>query len=314
MQSSSINKHLTKLEKNLLRIEEFQNKGCAVDSSLGEAYLDLKNLGAYLDQAHAKENQEVDQVLAQVSERYKTLWVKYEAMADAASMQEKGMVMASNNTLPEFFYRITRRCPTGWKLFERIAALFGIGMIAFSLISPTYYLLLGELPFLSGLDGLISGSNALVMVLGAILGLVVHESAHGVVLANNGIKIERIGAMAGSMVGGFVEAEETSFFQADPKVHMRFNAAGIGTNALLALILLVLGVVTSTPFMVLLAVGSLFFGFINSFPISPLDGGWVYEDLMKFYITGNTAKKICLSLPFLFFILWIVLFIRLALL
>lgn len=314
MQPSSINKHISKLEYNLLKIEELHNKGCAVNSSLGEAYLDLKDLGAYLNEAQAKQNDDmVDQELAELGERYKTLWVKFEAVADAASMQDQGMVMASNKTLPDFFCQLTSRFPAGSKLYERIAALFGIGMVGFSLISPTYYLLMGKLPFLSGF-GQLAGTNALVLVLGAILGLLVHESAHGIVLANNGIKIERIGAMAGSMVGGFVEAEETSFFQADPKVHLRFNAAGIGTNALLALILITLGVVTSTPFLVLLAIGNLFFGFINSFPISPLDGGWVFEDLIKFYLAGNIAKRVALSLPLVVFILWIILFIRLALL
>ncbi|KUG04315.1 hypothetical protein ASZ90_018322 [hydrocarbon metagenome] len=314
MQLASINKYLIKLEKNLLRMEKIQEKGCPIDSSLGELYLDLRDVGAYLNKTQAEENMEIKQELVDATEKYKKLLKKFEAISDADSMQEKGMVMASNSTLPDFFYGITNRYKLGWKYFERIAASFGIGMIGFSIISPTYYLLMGQLPFVTGFDGLVSGTNAIVLVLGVILGLCVHESAHAIVLANNGIMIKRIGAMAGSMIGGFVEAEETSFFQADPKVHLRFNAAGIGTNALLALILISLGVVTSTSWLVLLAVGNLFFGFINSFPITPIDGGWVYEDLVKLHLASNMVKRIFLSLPLLIFILWIILFIRLALL
>ena len=82
MQSASINKYLRRLEKNLLRIEDFQEKGCPVDSSMGELYLDLKNLGAYLKQVQSEDISTTSQELAESNERYKELLLKYESLAD----------------------------------------------------------------------------------------------------------------------------------------------------------------------------------------------------------------------------------------
>jgi|GEM_PF-3508583 len=310
----NLNKQLSKMEKNLARIQAFQDKGCAVDSSLSEAYLDLRDVGAYLESAQAEKKTEIDQELAETTQRYKNLLVKFESIADEVKLHDEGMVMASSSTLPDFFYRITSHYQAVWKKIEITTTVLGIGMIGFTLISLTYFLVLGKIPFIKFYDGGMSGINGLVFGVGVILGLCVHESAHGVVLANNGIKIKRVGAMAGSIVGGFVEADETTFFQAEPRVHLRFNASGIGTNALLAVTLVVIGLLTSSQLLLFLALGNLFFGFINSFPISPLDGGWVYEDIIKLYLTSPKLKALFLSAPFFIFIIWIILFIRLALL
>ncbi len=310
MQLASLNKHLSKLEKNLDKIKVIQEKGCAVESSLGDVYLDLRDVGAYLERAQAEKNTKIDQELAETTERYKNILVKFESIADEVELHDQGMVMASSSTLPEFFYRITSRYQAVWKIFERMTTAFGVGMIGFTLIVPTVFLAVGSLPFIQFYGGGMSGINALVFAVGVILGLCVHEFAHGVVLANNDIKIKRVGAMAGSIVGGFVEADETTFFQAEPRVHLRFNASGIGTNALLAVILVIIGLLISSQLLLFLALGSLFFGFINSFPISPLDGGWVYEDLIKLYLTSKTVKGIFLSVRFVIFLLWIILFIR----
>lgn len=311
---TSLNKHLSKLEKNLASIETFRNKGCPVDSSLGEIYLDLKNVGVYLQEAQSQDNEKTNQELAKTTERYRNLLAKFESIADDVNVQDQGMVISSNNTLPEFFVRITSRYQDWWKKFERITTLFGIGMIVLTIVGPTYYLAVGNIPLMQYIELEMSGVSALVFILGLILALVVHEFAHGIILANNGIKIMRVGAMAGSMVGGFVEAEETTFFQSEPVVRLRFNATGLGTNALLALILLVIGIASSSQLFLLLALSNLFFGFINSFPISPLDGGWVYEDMIKLYLTNPQVKRFLLNLPLGIFVLWIILFIRFALL
>lgn len=119
--------------------------------------------------------------------------------------------------------------------------------------------------------------------------------------------------MATSMIGGFVEADEDTFLKADPTVHLRFNASSIGTNALLAIILIIIGLLLSSDIFIYLALGNLFFGFINSFPISPMDGGWVYEDLVKLYLKNKKIKSIFLGARFVFFVLWLILFTRLVL-
>lgn len=312
--SASLNKHLSKLEKNLDRIRAFQEKGCAVESSLGDVYLDLRDVGAYLERVQAGKNTAMDEELAEITEKYKNLLKKFEWIANEEKVHDQGMVVASKSTLPDFFCRITSRYRMMWKAFEIISTVFGVGMIGFTLISVTYFLAVGNIPFIRFFSGAVSATSGLVFMAGIILGLCVHEFAHGVVLAYNGIGIKRVGTMAGSMVGGFVEADETTFFQAEPSVPLRFNASGIGTNFLLAVTLVLIGIATSSQLLLFLALGNLFFGFINSFPISPLDGGWVYEDLVKFCLNGETAKGIFRSVPLVVFLLWIILFIRFALL
>lgn len=311
---TNLDKHLSRLEKNLDRIKAFQEKGCAVESSLGDIYLDLRDTGAYLERVQAEKNTKMDEKFAEITERYKNLLAKFELVADEVKLQDQGMVMASNSTLPDFFYRITSRYRIVWRVFEIISTVFGVGMIGFTLTGVTYFLAVGNIPFMQFYNGAVSAIYGLVFMVGIILGLCIHEFAHGVVLANNGIKIKRVGTMAGSMVGGFVEADETTFFQAEPRVPLRFNASGIGINLLLAVILAAIGILTSSQLLLFLALGNLFFGFINSFPISPLDGGWVYEDLIKLYLTSDRAKGIFRLVPFVVFLLWIILFIRYALL
>jgi Zn-dependent protease len=195
-----------------------------------------------------------------------------------------------------------------WKIYEMISTLFGVGIIAFTLIILTYFSAYGHFPLMQQHNGGSLLIKAVGFMIGLVAGLCVHEFAHGVVLANNGIKIKQVGVMAGSIVGGFIEADEDTFFQADRKVHLRFNASSIGTNALFAVLLGFIAVLTSSDLLLFLSLGNLFFGIINSFPILPLDGGWVYEDLINIYLKNKTIKKILLSVRFAFGIIWLILF------
>ncbi len=311
---AGLNKHLCRLEKNLARIQAFQGKGCAVDSSLNDVYFDLTDIGGYLKKVQAEKNRKIDQELGEITERHKKLLVKFEYITNEVKVQDQGMVIASESTLPGFFYRITSRYLGMWKFYEAITTLFGVGIVGFTLIILTYFFTFGNIPFIQFYEGGISGINCLGFVVGVILGLCFHEFAHGVVLDNNGIKIKRVGAVAGSIIGGFIEADETTFFQAEPRVHLRFNASSIGTNALVAVILGSIGLLISSELLLFLALGNLFFGFINSFPISPLDGGWVYEDLINMYLANKKIKNIFLSMRFVILILWLILFTRSSLL
>lgn len=308
-----LNNHLCRLEKNLARIQAFQEKGCPVDSSLNDAYSDLIDIGSCLKRAHTEESGKSNEEFDKINEKHKKIVAKFEAITNEVKSQDEGMVLASKSIIPDFFYRITSRYRPMWKFYEAITTVFGIGIIAFTLIGLTYFCAFGNIPFIQFHEGGIPGINAFSFVIGVIMGLCVHEFAHGVVLANNGIKIKRVGAVAGSIVGGFVEADETTFFQANPKVHLRFNAASIGTNALVAIILGLIGLITSSDLLLFLALGNLFFGFINSFPISPLDGGWVYEDLVNLYLNNKKVKNVFLSARFVIFVLWIILFTNSAL-
>jgi len=304
---TGLNKRLDRLEKSLARIQSFQEKGCPVDSSLNDFYAELTDLEKRLRKAQAEILGQADGGLGDIAARHKSLLARFEAIASDGKPQAEGMVLASAHTLPDFFRRITSRNRCLWKAYEYIAAFFGIGIIVFTVTILTYFFAFGRLPFVQLSSGALSGVNTLAFVIGILFGLGVHEFAHGVVLANNGIVIKRVGAVAGSIVGGFVEADEETFFAAAPRVHLRFNAAGIGTNALLAVIFGIPGLLASSGPLIYLALGSLFFGFINSFPISPLDGGWVYEDIVKLYV-AKKARGIFLAARFALFVIWIVLF------
>lgn len=311
MQKSTFNsliKHSVKIEKDIARISRFQEKGCATNTLLNEVFMDLRNLGDYLNNLEDK-----DDLYNEINAKYNCLLREFDNIANQVSPESEGKVMASDNYLPEFVERITSRNQAVWLCLERITTAFGIGMVAFTLFGMTYFLIAGSIPFFKTSGGLPSGIIAVVFLVGLILGLLVHEFAHAVVLANNGIKVKRMGLMAGSMIGGFVEADEDTFLKADPKVHLRFNASSIGTNAFLALILIIIGLLVSSDIFIYLALGNLFFGFINSFPISPMDGGWVYEDIVKLYVKNIKIKKILLGARFVFFMIWIILFTRLVL-
>lgn len=306
---SYLTKPLAKVEKDLARISRFQEKGCAINTLLNEVYYDLKNIGEYLKKAHDINPEE----FAEVNAKYENLLIKFDTIANQIDSQIEGKVLASDNTLPELVYQITSHYRAAWLFFEKAATVFGIGMMFFTILGTTYFLSVGKVPFLKTLGNLTPGMAAIVFFIGLIIGLLVHEFAHAVVLANNGIKIKRMGLMATSMIGGFVEADEDTFLQADPRVHLRFNASSIGTNALLALILITIGLLVSSDIFIYLALGNLFFGFINSFPISPMDGGWVYEDLVKLYLKNQKIIAVFLGARFVFFVIWIILFTRLVL-
>lgn len=307
---TDLSNHLCRLEKNLARILTLQAKGCAVDGSLNDIYAELTDIGNYLKKEPVGISIKEDGELGQTIERHRYLLEKIVSTSNNGKFMAEGMVLASESTLPHFFYHITSHYQGMWKFFEGITTIFGYGIIVFTLIIITYFSSLGSILILliQFNERGISGINSLGFVGGVILGLCVHEFAHGIVLANNGIKIKRVGLIAGNIVGGFIEADEATFFQAEPKVHLRFNASSIGTNALVAVILGLIGILTSFDLLIFIALGDLFFGFINSLPISPLDGGWVYEDLINMYVVNKKVKGIFLSARFVIFLLWVILF------
>lgn len=304
---SELNKRLDHAAKSLDRMCTFHKSGVMIDYSLNDAYNDIFDIGASLNEIQKNDDFDLNEIEV-LAARQRDLLAEFESLLDDFNLQSKGMVLVSRRTIPDFFYKITGRCQKMWRFFEYISAASGLAIILFALISITYYSAYGSLPFIqmaSVVSPLVQGFG---FIFGLIIGLIVHEFAHGIVLANNGIKIKEIGAMAGSMVGGFIEADEETFFQSDQNVHLRFNASSIGTNALFALVLILVAAVITSDFIMYLALGNLFFGVINSFPVRPLDGGWVYEDIAKIYLKNKILKQTFLSLRYLIVILWLVLF------
>lgn len=304
---SELNKRLDHAAKSLDRMRTFLKSGVMIDYSLSDVYNDIFDIGTSLNEIQKNDDFDLNEIEI-LAARQRDLLVELESLSDDFNRQSKGMVLVSRRTIPDFFYEITGRCRKMWRFFEYISAASGLAIILFALTSITYYSAYGGLPFIqmaSVVSPLVKGSG---FIFGLIIGLIVHEFAHGIVLANNGIRIKEIGAMAGSMVGGFIEADEETFFQSDQNVHLRFNASSIGTNALLALVLILVAAVIKSDLIMYLALGNLFFGVINSLPVRPLDGGWVYEDIAKIYLKNKILKQTFLSLRYVIVILWLVLF------
>ena len=304
---SGLNKRLDRLEKSLNRMRVFLGKGGTIEHSLSEIYSDLIEIGNMLTEIQ-KHNRSDLKEMELLTARHRGLLDDFESLSDDVNRQNKGMVLSSSRTIPDFLYNITRRYRKMWKIFEYISAASGIAIILFTLVSITYYCAYGVLPLISQNVTVPPLIKAFGFISGLFAGLFVHEFAHGIVLANNGIKIKEVGAMAGSMIGGFIEADEETFIQADKTVHLRFNASSIGTNGLLAVILIIISVTVSSHFLLYLALGNLFFGVINSFPVRPLDGGWVYEDIANIYIENKMLKQVFLSLRYVVVFLWLVIF------
>ncbi len=304
---TGINNHLYRLEKELNRLEPLIGKGCTVDYSLSDIYAGLKSVGESLKIFRSEERSGTIELDEQI-EKHKVLLIRFNSITNKIEQQENGMVFVSKKAIPDFFYKLTRKHHGFWHLFENVATLSGVGLIFFTLFIITFYSYSGYFPLIHHYTAESPSLKVSGFIIGLVMGLFTHEFAHGIVLANNGIKIKQAGLMAGAMIGGFIEADETTFFQADHKVHLRFNASSIGTNALIAVFIGITALVFSSGFLIFIALGNLFFGIINSFPVRPLDGGWTYEDLIDIYLENRIIKKLFFYARFAFAIVWLILF------
>ena len=303
---SAIRRQMRSLEDALENMRILQEKGGRLRSSLAEAQAELNWLTDSLGTNGACGGDLVLQREAVL--KCQELSARLEALSDKT--RPEGFSVASERALPEFFGRLAGRHPRFWKLYESLTYISGIICIIAILTMITCFCVTGWLPFMSFTGNISPGAKGIVFALGLLMGLCLHEFSHGMVLANNKITISRVGVMAGFIVGGFVQAEEHSFAQAHPDVLLRFNAAGIGCNALTALCLGVAGLLCASDVLLFLALGNLSFGTINSLPVAPLDGGWVYQDLVKRHARNSAIRHIFLSGRFVLFALWLILFTR----
>ncbi|MDR2124299.1 MAG: hypothetical protein LBP38_04860 [Desulfovibrio sp.] len=302
----NLEKQLRGLERNTARIRFLQEKGCPVGTSLKDVSAELADIGEQLS-AHKTANSKSDEDLGAMIAKYRRL-VEQCAMI-AEGIEPRGAVLVSERLLPEFLVRLVARRPALWRCYEAVATFMGIAMIAFTCAAMTYFAAIGGIPFLRHYGNGSVSIKGLAFICGIVLGLCLHEFSHGIALTNNGIRIKRIGAIAGFIVGGFVEAEEDSFNRAEPAARLRFNACGIGGNALAGLLLCPAALAVSDV-LLFMTLGNVFFGMINAFPISPLDGGWVYEDIVRMRINNKHIRRVLLSARFFVLIFWLALFTR----
>ena len=304
-----IRRQICSLEDTLRSLNAVQEKGGCLGSSLADAQAELNWLAGSLradDQCLGEDPVSHQETILQ----FNALSASFEKIA--GKVRPEGFTLANEHALPELLGRLAAHHPRFWKIYESVTTFFGIAcMVVVPVLISCFCAAI--IPFASfGVEG-ISGGKGIVFLLGVLMGLSLHEFSHGIVLANNGIRINRVGLIAGAITGGFVEAEENDFDRAAPEVLLRFNATGIGCNFMMALALGAAGALCSSDLLIFFALGNLFFGFINALPVSPLDGGWVYEDLVKLHLKNKTIQDAFLSGRIVLFAFWIILFTYTAL-
>jgi len=302
-----LERRLVTLEKSLAGLRGAAQRGCPLSNTLDDIDRELIEMSKLLKNIRACNENRINPEYEKVAAHFKKVRNDLESIADAQESQSQGITFTSSEKIPDFIYRTAARFPGFWKIFEHVTAVLGIVMVPFSVWFVTYLIAFWKFPFLPRQAEAFSGGNMAGFAVGFIIAAILHEGAHGIVLANNGIKIKRVGAVIGLLVGGMVEADEETFKLAGPKVKLRFNAASIGNNALIAILLGLLWMATGVEVFAFMAIGDLIFGVMNSLPVSPKDGGWVYDDLVEMYLHSDGLQKAASFIRVALLIGWVVL-------
>ncbi|MGD9382150.1 MAG: site-2 protease family protein [Candidatus Thorarchaeota archaeon] len=97
----------------------------------------------------------------------------------------------------------------------------------------------GVVPIIPGVT--ITGLPLIYMLIGLAVTLITHEFAHGLASSRDDIPIKSSGLLFFYVIfGGFVEPDEETFNQVEPKARMRLLAAGSFANLITGLIVFVL--------------------------------------------------------------------------
>ena len=212
----------------------------------------------------------------------------------------------STDVLPKVIYRIVHQSPPIWLGYARITALVGLVTVVYSLAAITYLAWALYLPLPFSFPPLSATPvSVLIALLGFAIAYVVHEFSHAVIAVLHGCKIEAIGFSFGGLIGGSVHIAREAIPES-PKVMMMFNAAGIGANMLIGCLCYVIGSLFSSAAVLWIGTINSLFAVINALPVVPLDGGWVYSDIVN-SVHWRRGKKLLRLIPALFPIIWIVL-------
>ncbi|MHA2141454.1 MAG: site-2 protease family protein [Candidatus Thorarchaeota archaeon] len=119
----------------------------------------------------------------------------------------------------------------------------------------------GVVPIIPGVT--ITGLPLIYMIIGLAVTLITHEFAHGLASSRDDIPIKSSGLLFLYVIfGGFVEPDEETFNQVEPKSRMRLLAAGSFANLLTGLIVFIL-------------IAN--FNSIASIAYNPPNGAYIYE-------------------------------------
>ena len=212
----------------------------------------------------------------------------------------------STDVLPKVIYRIVCRFPSFWSFYEKVTVILGMAAIIYTLVAITYLTWVLSLPPPFLFPPLrASPISVIIPLLGFVIAYAIHEFSHAVTVILHGGHIEAIGFSLGRLIGGSVRISKGTLTES-PKVTTMFNATAIGANMLVALVSYVVGTFLDSAILLWIGTANILFAVINALPVVPLDGGWVYSDIVN-SVHWRRGKKLLRLIPALFPIIWIVL-------
>lgn len=137
-------------------------------------------------------------------------------------------------------------------ILTALISIFFLSVSVFAILtSPTDVGIQGptDLVVIPGVNRFLPLAAAPEIIIGLLIGMIVHEGGHAIYCKTGDIKIKSTGVILASFIplGAFVEPDEEEQFDADLKSQLRMYAAGIMNNyAVFFLSLLVLVLIVST--------------------------------------------------------------------
>lgn len=99
---SELNKRLDHAAKSLDRMRTFHKSGVMIGHSLSDAYNDIFDIGASLNEIQKNGDFDLNEIEA-LAARQRNLLTEFESLSDDFNRQSKGMVLVSRRTIPNFF-------------------------------------------------------------------------------------------------------------------------------------------------------------------------------------------------------------------
>lgn len=164
-----------------------------------------------------------------------------------------------------------------FEAYETTVTFLGTVSVPVTLIFLTVFFSQGHLPGLlfPQIDSLF---GFLMIILGLISALFIHELSHIIILANHGIKAKSFGISLEGVFGGYVQADvPVEDYQ---KIKLPFFSCGVGANMLTCLLLFticIFGISELVPF----SAATFWFMILNSIPAPLMDGGRIFESLLE---------------------------------
>jgi Zn-dependent protease len=297
-----IEKDILRLEKELKKLKEISSRGQIPLSSLSEFIMECENLLYRLSKIKEKDielNDLKSRVLKVIEEAEILFSSQYKK-------SKKEFKISSKKKLPELIYFLAIKFKHFWSIYEIITCIMGIFTVFYTLILPIYLVIFFSIPPPFVFPGRPSIIELIVIFLSLIFAFFIHEFSHAISAVLHGGKIEEISFGIGDIIGGEVQVLAKNFI--NPKNLLFFNSIGMGSNFLLSIIFFFFGILFNYRILFWISIVNGLLAVVNAFPVQPLDGGKVYENIMNNF-KNEFIKKILYVLPKSIIVLWVVLLI-----